>query len=120
MQHGARRQRWISTSTSEPQKRPTSGLSRELIPALLGLAGEVGSLVTVYKKKLRDGESYTRFKAEVREDLGDLLWHAATLARTVDLSLSDIAAANLEKTASIWADELPPPRQYDAKNRSMT
>lgn len=81
---------------------------------LLGLAGEVGSLVTEYKKKLRDGESYTAFQAEVREDLGDLLWYAATLARTVGLSLNDIATANLEKTASIWGEDLPPARQYDA------
>ncbi len=81
---------------------------------LLGLAGEVGSLVTEHKKRLRDGESYTGFRAEVREDLGDLLWYAAALARTVDLSLSEIAVANLEKTASIWGEELAPPRQYDA------
>lgn len=80
---------------------------------LLGLAGEVGSLVTEYKKRLRDGESYTAFRAEVSEDLGDLLWYAATLARTVDLSMNDIAVANLEKTVSIWGEELPPPRQYD-------
>lgn len=81
---------------------------------LLGLAGEVGSLVTEYKKRLRDGESYTGFKAEVREDLGDLLWYAATLARTLDLSLGDIATANLQKTASMWGEELSAPRQYDA------
>jgi NTP pyrophosphatase (non-canonical NTP hydrolase) len=80
---------------------------------LLGLAGEVGSLVTEHKKRLRDGESYTGFQAEVREDLGDLLWYAATLARTVGLSLDDIARANLEKTASIWGEELPTARQYD-------
>ncbi len=81
---------------------------------LLGLAGEVGSLVAEYKKRLRDGESYTGFQAEVREDLGDLLWYAATLARTLDLSLSDIATANLEKAALMWGEELPAPRQYDA------
>jgi NTP pyrophosphatase (non-canonical NTP hydrolase) len=81
---------------------------------LLGLAGEVGSLVTEYKKKLRGGESYTGFDLEVSEDLGDLLWYAATLARTLGLSLNEIASANLAKTASVWGQELPPPRQYDA------
>jgi NTP pyrophosphatase (non-canonical NTP hydrolase) len=81
---------------------------------LLGLAGEVGSLVTEYKKKLRAGESYSRFDLEVNEDLGDLLWYAATLARTLGLSLNEIATANLIKTASIWGEELAPPRRYDA------
>lgn len=81
---------------------------------LLGLAGEVGSLVTEYKKKLRAGTSYTSFEQEVTEDLGDLLWYAATLARTLGLSLDDIAAANLAKAATAWGDEVGPARQYDA------
>lgn len=101
-------QRATAVTDVRPEPRDDPGFP------LLGLAGEVGSLVTEYKKRLRDGESYTGFQAEVREDLGDLLWYAATLARTVDLSLSDIAAANLEKTASIWGEELLAPRQYDA------
>lgn len=81
---------------------------------LLGLAGEVGSLVTELKKRLRDGESYTAFQAEVQEDLGDLLWYAATLARTVGLSLTRVAEANLDKASSIWGQDLPQARQYDA------
>jgi NTP pyrophosphatase (non-canonical NTP hydrolase) len=81
---------------------------------LLGLAGEVGSLVTEYKKKLRAAGAYTGFEAEVREDLGDLMWYMATLARTLGLSLNDIASDNLAKTASVWSEELPPPKQYDA------
>ena len=81
---------------------------------LLGLAGEVGSLVTEYKKKLRAPGAYTGFEAEVREDLGDLMWYVATLARTVGLSLNQIASENLAKTASVWSDQLAPPKQYDA------
>src|SRR5437879_6020434 len=92
-------QRATETTDVRPEPRDDPGFP------LLGLAGEVGSLVTEYKKRLRDGASYTGFRAEVREDLGDLLWYAATLARTVDLSLSDIAEANLEKTGSIWGEE---------------
>ena len=84
---------------------------REPLP-LLGLAGEVGSLVTEYKKRLRAGEMYSGFADEVREDLGDLMWYAATLARTLGLTLSDIAAANLAKTAAIWGDQLQPPSRF--------
>jgi len=81
---------------------------------LLGLAGEVGSLVAEYKKRLRDGESYSAFEVEVREDLGDLLWYTATLARTVGLSLSDVAASNIQKTELMFGDALPAARQYDS------
>ncbi len=44
----------------------------EVIP-LLGMVGEVGSLLGEYKKLLRDGETHRRFKDEVAEELGDIL-----------------------------------------------
>lgn len=80
---------------------------------LLGLAGEVGSLVTEYKKALRSG-SYRGYEEEVAEDLGDLLWYAAALATTLNLSLEGIAAANLDKAKLAWGGELPPVPAYDA------
>lgn len=98
-------------ATEETDVRPD--LQDPALP-LLGLAGEVGSLVAEYKKKLRSGGSYTGFDLEVSEDLGDLLWYAATLARTLGLSLNQIANANLVKTASMWGQELPASPQYDA------
>lgn len=98
------------TATTDVRPDPTD-------PAfpLLGLAGEVGSLVAEYKKRLRARDSYEGFAEEVREDLGDLLWYAATLARTVGLSLSDVAAANLAKAAQAFGASLPPPSIYDAE-----
>lgn len=81
---------------------------------LLGLTGEVGSLVAEYKKAIRTG-SYEGYKEEVAEDLGDLLWYAATLATTVGLSLEDVALANLEKARLSWGADLPPLSRYDAE-----
>lgn len=80
---------------------------------LLGLAGEVGELVTEYKKRLRSGGGYVDFHAELGEELGDLMWYAATLATTAGLSLSDVAEANLRKTRAAWTRDLPPPAAYD-------
>jgi NTP pyrophosphatase (non-canonical NTP hydrolase) len=65
---------------------------------LLGLAGEIGELATEYKKHRRDGAAYRAFPDAVREELGDILWYAATVATTEGLSLNDIAQANLVKT----------------------
>jgi NTP pyrophosphatase (non-canonical NTP hydrolase) len=69
---------------------------------LLGLLGEAGSVATAYKKHLRDGASRPLSKQQIREELGDVLWYAATLADSFDLDLDDVAAASLEKAKQRW------------------
>ncbi len=73
-----------------------------LIIALLGLVGEAGSLLTEYKKRLRDGDAHRGFKSQVGEELGDLLWYLATIATRSGLSLEEIAQSNLVKTRTRW------------------
>ncbi len=72
-----------------------------LIP-LLGLAGEVGTLLAEYKKHLRDGKAHVMFKDQVAEELGDLLWYVADVATKFELDLDEIVAANLKKTQNRW------------------
>jgi NTP pyrophosphatase (non-canonical NTP hydrolase) len=84
-----------------------------LVP-LLGLAGEVGSLLTEYKKHLRDGHAHRLFREQVREDLGDLLWYVADVATKFGLDLDDVATANLAKTQDRWPTERRvAPRLFD-------
>jgi NTP pyrophosphatase (non-canonical NTP hydrolase) len=73
-----------------------------LTVALLGLAGEIGSVHTLYKKKLRDGERFTGFPEKVKEELGDVLWYLTAIASHENLSLGEIAVQNLHKTTSRW------------------
>ena len=77
----------------------------EVIP-LLGLVGEVGSLLAEYKKLLRDGTAHQNFTEEVSEELGDILWYVANVATKYDLSLEQIAARNLVKTKDRWSPQL--------------
>jgi len=72
---------------------------------LLGLAGEAGTLLTEYKKWIREGESYQIFKDRVAEELGDILWYVANIAAKEELNLETIAKDNLKKGKSRW---LPP------------
>lgn len=74
-----------------------SGDITGLIVPLLGLAGEVGSLLSEHKKHLREGNRYVVFTDQVAEEIGDVLWYLATIARKSGLSLSDIASENLAK-----------------------
>ncbi len=72
-----------------------------MIP-LLGLAGEAGSLLSEYKKWLREGEAYVPFSHQVSEEIGDILWYLAKLASRLNLDLGDIAAENLAKIQERW------------------
>ena len=73
---------------------------------LLGLAGETGSLHTLYKKYLRDGDAYQIIDKRIAEELGDILWYVATIARRAKLKLSDVAEMNLRKTRSRWLENI--------------
>jgi NTP pyrophosphatase (non-canonical NTP hydrolase) len=86
-----------------------------LIVPMLGLAGETGQLLSEYKKHLRDGEAHRLFKERVSEELGDLLWYVANVASKFDLSLSDVAAANLAKVKQRWANDRAAPLNFDAE-----
>lgn len=86
-----------------------------LIVPMLGLAGETGQLLSEYKKHLRDGEAHRLFKERVSEELGDLLWYIANVASKFDLSLSDVAAANLAKVKQRWVNDGAEPLSFDAE-----
>lgn len=87
----------------------------DLLP-LLGLAGEVGQLIAEYKKRERDKTGYRAFREEVHEELGDILWYAAALARYNGFDLDEIARDNLAKTRGLFTppDQLPPLDRFDA------
>lgn len=82
-------------------QEPAPGTDPAVVP-LLGLVGEVGSLATAYKKRLRDGPGLVSGKQLVREELGDVLWYVAALAHRFGLDLEDVAAANLVKISDRW------------------
>jgi NTP pyrophosphatase (non-canonical NTP hydrolase) len=59
---------------------------------LLGLFGEVGSLLSELKKKQRDRNAYLAYAHSAREELGDVLWYFANVASNIGLKMADLAA----------------------------
>jgi NTP pyrophosphatase (non-canonical NTP hydrolase) len=94
---------------------------KSLMITLLGLSGETGSLLSEYKKWLRDGSAYRPFTDQVSEEIGDVLWYLANLASKLKLDLGEIAEENLAKIEERWpkASEsdavlFNAPRRYDS------
>lgn len=64
--------------------------------AVLGVFGELGSLMSEIKKGVREGPSYTSFRDTVIEEAGDLLWYFAALSLTLDWPFSKLLSAAFE------------------------
>lgn len=58
---------------------------------LLGLFGEVGSLLSELKKKQRDKDAYVAYRDSTIEELGDALWYFSNTALRANLPLSTVA-----------------------------
>jgi len=62
----------------------------EINPILLGLYGEVGSIMAASKKYRREKNAYPSYKEAVEEEFGDAFWYFAALCRRLNLKLADI------------------------------
>ena len=69
----------------------------KIVYPALGLSGESGEVAEKVKKWIRDG---VLDRDAVKKELGDVLWYLAALAGDLDLSLSDVAEANVRKLES--------------------
>jgi NTP pyrophosphatase (non-canonical NTP hydrolase) len=74
---------------------------RGLRVPLLGLFGEVGSLLSALKKKRRDVEAYTGYEDAILEEFGDVLWYFANIAARAGLELS-VLAQRLSRGIEDW------------------
>lgn len=88
------------------------GGPQSAIAPMLGLASETGSILSVYKKHLRDSIDLTESRQFLREELGDLLWYVAALATACGLDLNDVATTNLRRAGDRYP-AVPPEHQLD-------
>lgn len=62
----------------------------ELVPLLLGLFGEVGSIMATAKKFHREGEAFAGYWHAVVEEFGDALWYFNAVCRRVGVGLDTV------------------------------
>jgi NTP pyrophosphatase (non-canonical NTP hydrolase) len=70
-----------------------------LVYPVLGLVGEAGELAGKVKKVIRDdnGVIDEEKRLAMIDELGDVLWYVAAVARDLNVCLSLVAARNLQK-----------------------
>lgn len=75
------------------------GNSGGMVYTTLGLTGEAGEVANQVKKILRDdfGVLLPDRRTKLKDELGDVLWYAALLASELDMTLSEVAQANIDK-----------------------
>src|SRR5438045_7972174 len=77
-------------AAARTDQNPRGGMQGLAFP-LLGLFGEVGTLLSALKKKQRDRESYVGYSEAVIEEFGDVLWYFSNVASRASLRLSEFA-----------------------------
>ncbi|HZQ07454.1 MAG TPA: nucleoside triphosphate pyrophosphohydrolase family protein [Anaerolineae bacterium] len=87
----ASRRTWSIVHTDHPIVYPT-----------LGLVNEAGELAGKVKKIFRDkgGVISKADRDALKFELGDVLWYLAQICTELDLSLDEVAQANIEKLTS--------------------
>jgi NTP pyrophosphatase (non-canonical NTP hydrolase) len=90
-------QDYVSQAVTSDQRSDSGSLTFPL----LGLFGEIGSLLSEVKKKQRDRASYLGYAGAVVEELGDVLWYLTAVSARGGLSLGEIAG-NLNLGYADW------------------
>lgn len=80
--------------------KESGGLEFVPLYPFFGIGEEAGEVLGKMKKAIRDGHTYEQVQANVKAELGDVLWYVARLAKEMGLSLEDVAEANLDKLNS--------------------
>ena len=75
-----------AVSAAETDRLPEADLK----PVLLGLFGEVGSVMATSKKHHREGRAYSGYRQAVEEEFGDALWYLAALCKRLRIPLDDL------------------------------
>jgi len=86
----------------QQKSRKTAGypaIGHAVIYPTLGLVNEAGEVAGKIKKVFRDknGEISIETREALKAELGDVLWYLAQVCTELDLTLAEVASANITK-----------------------
>jgi len=86
----------------QQKSRKTAGypsIGHRIIYPTLGLVNEAGEVAGKIKKVFRDkgGEISEETREALKAELGDVLWYLAQICTEMELSLDEVAEANIKK-----------------------
>ncbi len=92
-------------ATYQRESRKTAGVvhtDHPIVYPTLGLTNEAGEVAGKVKKIFRDkdGVISDEDRLALKYEIGDVLWYLTQLCTELDLSLQEVAEANLEKLFS--------------------
>lgn len=92
-------------TTYQKESRKTAvkvSMDHPVVYPTMGLVNEAGEVAGKVKKIFRDngGEISEEDRLALKKELGDVLWYLAQICTELDLSLQEVAEANLTKLFS--------------------
>lgn len=91
----------------------------QLINAMMGINGEAGEAMDILKKVLFQGHDLQINKANIIEELGDVLWYLTLATITIGYTLSDVMDENMKKLSKRYPNGFNSSdsvRRVDVKN----
>lgn len=88
---------------------------KDILHAIIGIATEAGELVDAYSEALRNRTEIDI--VNLCEEVGDIFWYAAIIAREAGVSFEDIQRNNIEKLAKRFPDKFT---EFNANNRDLS
>lgn len=65
------------------------------VPVLMGLYGEVGSIMATSKKAFREDKAFIGYRSAVEEEFGDVFWYLSALCRRLSVNLEEVFIRSL-------------------------
>lgn len=72
----------------------------DIAPILMGLYGEVGSLMATSKKYHREKKAYIGYKSAVEEEFGDALWYFCAVCLRLGISIEEMLGESFRSIES--------------------
>lgn len=86
----------------------------QLLNGLLGLNGEAGEAIDIYKKWKFQGHILD--KEKLIEELGDALWYIALSAKGLGVSLNEVARKNIDKLKQRYPNGFTPEASIERRD----